>query len=83
MNTYDPKYQQKSNAISSAEPNYFVHFAMRHPVFLTTSQAGLEAAFQFPMPADSGLSPDAGSISNYRLTQEIYYSNTSGILNQP
>ena len=27
-----PKYQQKSKAISSAEPNYFVHFAMRHPV---------------------------------------------------
>ena len=32
MNTQDPKYQQKSKAISSAEPNYFVHFAMRHPV---------------------------------------------------
>ena len=28
----DEKYQQKSKAISSAEPNYFVHFAMRHPV---------------------------------------------------
>ena len=33
MNTQDPKYQQKSKAISSAEPNYFVHFAMRHPVY--------------------------------------------------
>ena len=33
MNPQDPKYQQKSKAISSAEPNYFVHFAMRHPVF--------------------------------------------------
>ena len=32
MNPQDPKYQQKSKAISSAEPNYFVHFAMRHPV---------------------------------------------------
>ena len=30
MNTKDPKYQQKSKAISSAEPNYFVHFDMRH-----------------------------------------------------
>ena len=28
-------------------------------------QAGLEAAFQVPMPGDSGSSPDAGSISNY------------------
>ena len=28
----DEKYQQKSKSISSAEPNYFVHFAMRHPV---------------------------------------------------
>jgi hypothetical protein len=32
MNPHDPKYQQKSKAISPAEPNYFVHFAMRHPV---------------------------------------------------
>ena len=30
--------------------------------------AGLEAAFQVPMPGDSGLSPDASSISNYCLT---------------
>ena len=28
----DEKYQQKSQSTSSAEPNYFVHFAMRHPV---------------------------------------------------
>ena len=35
-------------------------------------QAGLEAAFQVPMPGDSGSSPDAGSISNYCLTQEIF-----------
>ena len=33
-NPKDPKYQQKSKAISSAEPNYFVHFAMRHPVLM-------------------------------------------------
>ena len=32
MNPQDPKYQQKSKAIFSAEPNYFVHIAMRHPV---------------------------------------------------
>ena len=32
MNPQDPKYQQKSKATSSTEPNYFVHFAMRHPV---------------------------------------------------
>ena len=35
-------------------------------------QAGLEAAFQIPMAGDSGLSPDAGSISNSCLTQEIF-----------
>ena len=32
------------------------------------------------MPGDSGSSPDAGSISNYCLTQEIYHSNPSGLL---
>ena len=32
MNMQDEKYQQKSKSISSAEPNYFVHFAMRYPV---------------------------------------------------
>ena len=32
MNPQDPKYQLKSKAVTSAEPNYFVHFAMRHPV---------------------------------------------------
>ena len=42
--------------------------------------AGLEAAFQVPMPGDIGLSPDAGSISNYCLTQEIFHSNPSGLL---
>ena len=35
-------------------------------------QAGLEAAFQVPMPGDSGSSPDAGSISNYFLTLKIF-----------
>ena len=43
-------------------------------------QAGLETVFQVPMPGDSGLSPDAGSISNYCLIQEIYHSNPSGLL---
>ena len=32
MNMQYPKYQKKSKYISSAEPNYFVHFAMRYPV---------------------------------------------------
>ena len=32
MNTQDQNYHQKSRSISSAEPNYFVHFAMRYPV---------------------------------------------------
>ena len=35
-------------------------------------QAGLEAAFQVPMPGDSDSSPNASSISNYCLTQEIF-----------
>jgi len=34
MNPQDPKYQQKSKALSPAEPNYFVHFALRHPVLV-------------------------------------------------
>ena len=41
-------------------------------IILYESQAGLEAAFQVPMPGDSGSSPDASSISNYCLTQEIF-----------
>ena len=40
--------------------------------FLALGQAGLEAALQVPMLGDSGSSPDAGSISNYCLTQEIF-----------
>ena len=40
-----------------------------------TGQAGLEAAFQVPVPRDSGLSPKAGSISNYCLTQENFTPN--------
>ena len=49
-------------------------------IIFTFGQAGFEAAFQVPMPGDSGSSPDAGSISNYCLTQEIYHSNPSGLL---
>ena len=36
MNTQDPKYQQKSKAISSAEPNYLSQFEMRYPVMQLT-----------------------------------------------
>ena len=32
----DENCQQKSKSISSADPNYFVHFAMRHPVVIET-----------------------------------------------
>ena len=39
---------------------------------IALSQAGLEAAFQVPMPGDSGLSPNDSSISNYCLTQENF-----------
>ena len=35
INMQNEKYQQKSKSISLAEPDYFVHFAMRHPVFVT------------------------------------------------
>ena len=31
---------------------------------IRVNNSGLEAAFQVPMPGDSGSSPDAGSISN-------------------
>ena len=38
MDMQDEKYQRKSKSISSAEPNYFVHFAMRYPVIVTSPQ---------------------------------------------
>ena len=40
----DEKYQQKSKSISSAEPNYFVHFAMRHPVVELIDGKGIGVA---------------------------------------
>ena len=43
-----------------------------YSLYVWLGQAGLEAAFQVPMPGDSSLSPDAGSISNYFLTKEIF-----------
>ena len=58
-------------------------FAFIKYQFTKTGQAGLEAVFHVPIPGDSGSSPDAGSISNYCLTQEIFHSNPSGILTQP
>ena len=39
MNTQDPKYQQKSKAISSAEPNYLSQFEMRYPVDETKTES--------------------------------------------
>ena len=36
INMQNEKYQQKSKSIPLAEPNYFVHFAMRHPVVAYT-----------------------------------------------
>ena len=49
-----------------------------HCLWLYFSQAGLEAAFQ--VPRDSGSSLDAGSISNYCLTQEIFTLTPIGLL---
>ena len=42
--SHEHEYQQKSKSISSAEPNYFVHFAMRYPVhrIIAMIQIGLE-----------------------------------------
>ena len=40
------------------------------------SDSGLEAAFQVPMPGDSGSSPDAGSM----LDPGDFHSNPSGLL---
>ena len=39
---------------------------------LKEGQVGVKAMFQVLMPEDSGSSPDAGSIINYYLTQEIF-----------
>ena len=44
-----------------------------------TGQAGLEAAFQVPMPCQ-GTAVQAGSISNYCLTQEIFHSTLADFL---
>ena len=38
MNPQGPEYQHKSKSIASPEQNYFAHFAMRYPVYLTTLQ---------------------------------------------
>ena len=38
MSPQDPEYQHKSKSIASPEQNYFAHFAMRYPVYLTTLQ---------------------------------------------
>ena len=54
-------------------------FALPYIPNRKTGQAGLEAAFKVPMPGDS---PDAGSISKYCSTQEIFHSNPTGILTQ-
>ena len=43
-------------------------------------QAGLEAAFQVPMPEDSVSSPDASSISQVLLDLGDFHSNPSGLL---
>ena len=56
MNTQDPKYQQKSKPISPAEPNYFVHFAMRYPVYHFTfrDNNGIVALIKFDAQATLG-----------------------------
>ena len=50
MNTLDTKYQQKPKSISSAEPNYFVHFAMRYPVIGTKCPLTLVVKILAPWP---------------------------------
>ena len=58
MNPQDPKYQLKSKAVSSAEPNYFVHFAMRHPVAKTSySQKGHRPKMQLVSCPSAGPKP--------------------------
>ena len=52
MNPQDPKYQQKSKAISLAKPNYFVHFAMRHPVNIIIRQTLPSNYFKALMQGD-------------------------------
>ena len=61
---YKPKTILDPSKLFWTRSNYFI-----------LNNAGLEAAFQVPMPGDSGLSLDAGSISNYCLTQEIFTPN--------
>ena len=46
MNTYDPKYQQKSQSIPSPEQNYFDGFAIRHPVCSICPDNDFEQKYQ-------------------------------------
>ena len=50
MNPQDPKYQQKSKAISSAEPNYLSQFEMRYPVSVALRSVNLSRAIFFGTP---------------------------------
>ena len=49
MNMLDLKYQQKSKSISSAETNYFVHFAMTDPVLLLQYPTAILAMIAHPI----------------------------------
>ena len=49
-------------------------------VYCKIGQAGLEAAFQVPMPRDSGSSPDTGSISKLLLDPGDFHSNQGRLL---
>ena len=49
MSPQDPKYQLKSKAVTSSQPNYFVHFAMRYPVNYT-SAPNLQIEFRIVRP---------------------------------
>ena len=79
MNTEDPKYQQKSKAISSAEPNYFVHFAMRHPVYAVYSMKNINfVPFLF---LSSKINLKTCSLKNQKVGAQAFKKRFSAILN--
>ena len=48
-----PKYQQKSKSIASAEPDYFVHFARRYPVYSISHHLGSPENLNLCLPKEN------------------------------
>ena len=75
MKVYDEKYQQKLKSISSAEPNYFVHFATRYPVIKPRRIEHLQS--QEPFSSDPYFSRPSHCLTLLLvLEKSLRYSNS-------